>query len=108
MNYAIVQIGGKQYKVTQGQEITVDKQAVTKDTKMNLSSVLMVHSDEEVLIGNPYVSDAVVTAKVIGDVKGDKIRVSKFKAKVHYRRSTGFRPQYTKILIEKISLPARS
>lgn len=104
MNYAVVAISGKQFKITEGQEINIDRQDATKDSKMILSSVLLVRNDDKILLGAPYVPGVRIIAKVVGETKGDKIRVSKFKAKVHYRRSTGFRAQYTKLLIEKISL----
>lgn len=104
MKYAVISSGGKQYKVSEGDELPVDKLNVTKDTSFTFPQVLLVRDGENITIGTPYVDKAVVSAKVLSEVKGKKITISKFKAKVHYRRKIGFRPVFTKVKIESISL----
>lgn len=101
MKYAVVRIGGKQYKAEEGKEILVDKVA---DPKKVVVETLLVNDGEKVRVGKPVVKDAVIKVKVLAEAeKGQKIDVYKFKAKSRYRRHTGFRPLYTKLLVEKIS-----
>lgn len=103
MEYAIIRTGGKQYRVKQGDVIAVDKLPVVKEAITTFNDVLLLVSDGQVLIGTPVLSGAAVKAKVLDQIKGDKIRVSKFKSKVRYRRVTGFRPLLTRVRIEDIS-----
>jgi len=102
-NYAIVKIGGSQYKVTEGDELEVDKIEGEKGKTVNLDEVLLL-VDEEIKIGEPLVKGAQIKAKIIEQFKGDKIRVATYKAKSRYRRVKGFRPLLTKIKIEKITV----
>ena len=104
MQYAIIQSGGKQYKVSEKEEITVDRLSAEEGSDYLFPEVLLVKSEENILIGEPVVQSAVVSGKIVKHIKGDKVRVSKFKAKVNYRRSIGFRPYKTQVLIEKISV----
>ncbi len=100
--YAVIKIGGKQYKVSEGDTIEVQK-LNSKDGKIEFDEVLLLASDRNVKIGNPTVSKAKVTGKILENKKGKKIRVAKFKSKVRYRRVTGFRPQISVVRIDKIS-----
>ena len=102
MKYAVVQTGGKQYKVSEGSVIEVDKLPVEAGKEHVFSQVLLVADGENVQVGTPVLEGASVTAKVIEQKQGDKIRVAKFKAKARYRRVMGFRAQLTKLEIEKI------
>jgi large subunit ribosomal protein L21 len=98
--YAVLKIKGHQYKVSEGEEILVDKLG---DEKVG-SDVLLLVDDDKVKIGQPVVKDAKVKIKVLeAEVKGEKIHVRKYKSKSRYRRHIGFRPRYTRLLIEKIS-----
>jgi large subunit ribosomal protein L21 len=100
MKYAIVRIGGKQYKAIEGKEILVDK--LTDPKKFDVE-VLLVADGDKVSIGKPVLKDSPVKIKVVADMeKGEKIEIYKFKAKSRYKRHTGFRPQYTRLLVEKI------
>ena len=99
MDYAILRIKGHQYKVSEGQEILVDK---IGDAKLEFD-VLLVSKDGKVVVGKPVVKDAKVAIKVLGEEKGEKIDVYKYKSKSRYRRHTGFRSQLTRLLIRKIS-----
>lgn len=99
--YAVVRVGGKQYKVEEGQTFLVDKLA---DPKKIEAEVLLSVDGEKVEVGTPLVKNAKIDLKVISEMeKGEKVDVYKFKAKSRYKRHTGFRPQYTKLLVEKIS-----
>lgn len=103
MKYAVVKSGGKQYKVIEGKEILVDKLDVKTGESYQFPEVLLVRTEKEVFVGSPFVSGYSVIGKIISEEKGEKIRVSKFKAKVRYRRTIGFRPIFSKILVEKIA-----
>ena len=102
MNYAVLQTGGKQYKVTNGSIIEVEKLAVTAGDTVKLDKVLLVANDGDYQVGTPLVANATITAKVIGQMQGPKIRVAKFKAKARYRKVTGHRQQLTKLEIVSI------
>jgi len=100
MKYAVIRVGGKQYRVSQGEEVLVDKLA---DPKVEPEVLLMVN-EGKALVGKPTVRGAKVKIKIVKESeKGEKIYVTKFKAKSRYRRRTGFRPVYTRLLVEKIS-----
>ena len=100
MKYAVVRLQGKQYKVSEKDEILVDKM---NDLKAE-PEVLLFVDEGKTKVGKPVLKDVRVKVKVLTEMeKGEKIDVYKFKAKSRYRRHTGFRPQYTKLLVEKIS-----
>lgn len=97
MKFAVIRTGGKQYVVTKDQEIVVDVLSSPPEEKINLETLLI--SDEGKLeIGKPLIKTG-VTAQIVAHMKGDKTRVTRFKSKVRYRRSIGFRPHLTKIKI---------
>lgn len=101
MKYAIVRIGGKQYKAEEGKEILVDKLI---DPKKFEPEVLLFVDGEKTKVGKPVLKDIKVGLKVVTDMeKGEKVEIYKFKSKSRYRRHTGFRAQYTRLLVEKIS-----
>ena len=100
--FAVIRTGGKQYKVSEGETILVDKlPQATGDFVFD--QVYMLRWDDVIEIGKPAVSGVSVTAKVLGDEKGEKLRISKFKSKVRYRRSVGFRAQLTRLEIISIN-----
>lgn len=101
MNYAVIKSGGKQYKVSEGNIIEVDKIKADKG-KMSFDKVLLLVSEGSVKIGNPTISGEKINAEIIEEFKGKKVRVSKFKSKVRYRRVTGFRASLSKVKIGKI------
>ena len=98
MSYAIITVGGKQYRVREGERLLVDRLAV-EDGKTFTPNVLLVGGD-----GDPQLDPAaiVVTAKVLGQQRGPKIRIGKYKKRTGYRRHTGFRAALTQIEIESI------
>jgi len=102
MEYAIVKTGGKQYKVSEGSIIEIDRLNSQKDKEVILDNVLLWVCDGQVKIGKPNLSNVKIKTRVIDNIKGDKIRVAKFKAKARYRRMMGFRPHLTRLEIKKI------
>lgn len=101
MKYAIVESGGKQYKAVPGRTIEVDRLGGQVGDTVELEAVL-VSEDGEVKVGTPYVEGIKVKASVVGEVKGPKIIVFKYKPKIRYRRKQGHRQRYTQIKIESI------
>ncbi len=104
MDYAIIDFKGHQYQVKPNQELIVDRLDVDADKEITIDQVLLIKDGKNVSIGQPTVANAKVTAQVIEHFKGDKIRVSKFRAKTRYRRVKGFRPYLTKIKVKDISV----
>ncbi|MCE7937508.1 50S ribosomal protein L21 [bacterium] len=99
--YAIVQSGGHQYRVTEGQTIRVQRLEAAAGDKVTLDQVLMV-GGAATRVGTPLLEGASVHATVVGDVKGDKLTVFKYKRKNRYRIKTGHRQQYTELKIDAI------
>ncbi len=100
---AVIQTGGKQYRVSEGDTIYVEKLNATTDDVVKFD-VLMVTDGENVKVGAPLLNDAVVEGCVKGSGKKAKVMVFKFKAKKNYRRLTGHRQPFTKVEITKISM----
>ena len=99
--YAIIETGGKQVKVEEGQEIFVEKMDADAEDNFTFDKVLFVGGDD-VKVGAPYVEGATVTAKVEKQGRQKKITVFKYKPKKNYKRKQGHRQPYTKLLIDKI------
>ncbi len=100
--YAVVETGGKQYRVTVGQTIEVEKLPFAVGEKVELDKVLLVADGDEVKVGQPIVKGAKVLATVVEHGKGKKIIVFKYKPKERYRRKKGHRQAYTRLRIEEI------
>lgn len=99
--YAVIQTGGKQLRVEQGQEIYVEKLDVEAGDSYEFTDVLMLGGDK-VVIGTPHVEGAKVIATVVKHGRGPKIIVFKYKVRKNYRRKQGHRQAYTKLVIESI------
>jgi large subunit ribosomal protein L21 len=100
--YAVVVTGGKQFKVSEGDVIFVEKLEAEVDSNVELTNVLAVSKEDGLVIGKPVVEGAKVIAKVVEQGKAKKVIVFKFKRKKDYRRKQGHRQPYTKLIIEKI------
>ena len=100
--YAIIEIGGKQYKVAPQQTLEVERLAVPEGDKVELDRVLFIGEDKNTVIGNPVIKGAKVVATCLGETKGEKVIVFRYKSKVRYRSKTGHRQAYTKLLIDEI------
>ncbi len=101
--YAVIETGGKQYRVSEGDTIFVEKLNAEDGAEVTFDQVLLVGGDEDATVGAPYVEGASVSGKVIKNGKGKKITVFKFKPKKNYRRRQGHRQPYTKVEIAAIN-----
>ena len=102
MKYAIIQTGGKQYKVIEGQTISVEKLPGKPKAKINLDQVLLFVDGDKVTVGKPTLKSVKVSAQIIDQLKDKKIKIAKFRAKSRYRLTKGHRQQITKIKITSI------
>jgi large subunit ribosomal protein L21 len=102
MKYAIVSLKGHQFYAKEGEELIVDRLDKKAGSKIKIGQVLLISNGKKIQIGTPTVKKAQITAKVVEHLRGEKIRVAKFKAKSRYRRVMGFRPELTKLKIEEI------
>jgi len=102
MNYAVIKTGGKQYKVSEGDVITVERVPVEANETLTFSEVLLHNADGKITFGQPTISSFSVTGKVLAHIRGEKLRIAKYKAKVRYRRVTGHRQELSQIQIEAI------
>ena len=100
--YAIIETGGKQYRVSEGDVIFIEKLDAEADSKITFDRVLVVGSEKGVNVGSPAVAGASVTAKVIKTGKSKKITVFTYRAKKGSKRKMGHRQPYTKVQIEAI------
>jgi large subunit ribosomal protein L21 len=103
MSYAIIQTGGKQYRVSEGDVLSVEKLAVETGKETTFSDVLLVVNGDKVTLGSPLVSGASVQAEVVDQYKDDKVIAFKFKRRKGYHRTVGHRRQLTELKITKIS-----
>ena len=101
--YAVIEAGGKQHKVTEGEILHVEKIDAEIGAEVKFDKVMMVKTDEQVLVGKPYVKNASVTAEVVEQGKEKKIIVFKFKRKSNYFRKQGHRQLFTAIKIKAIA-----
>ncbi len=103
MKYAVVKISGHQYKVSEGTELAVDRLPQAEGKEIELEEVLLLVDDGQTKIGQPHVDKAKIKAKILKNIRGEKIRVARFRAKSRYRKVKGFRAALTNIKIEKIT-----
>ena len=101
--YAIIETGGKQYKVSEGDIITVEKLGVEAGSEYTFENVLAVNNGEKLTVGTPVVAGASVVASVIGDGKAKKVIVYKYKPKKTFHKKNAHRQPFTKLKIEKIN-----
>lgn len=101
--YAIIETGGKQYKVSEGDVLYIEKLEVSAEDSVKFDKVLAIGGDNDVVVGAPYVDGVSVDAKVLKNGKAKKILIFKYKPKKGYRRRQGHRQPYTKVEISKIN-----
>ena len=104
MMHAIIETGGKQYNVAEGDILFIEKLPVESGESIEFDKVLAVIDDEKTTFGTPVIDGAKVKEKKIKNGKGKKIHIFKFKAKKNYRRRQGHRQPYTQVKIEAVSL----
>ncbi|HOB19435.1 MAG TPA: 50S ribosomal protein L21 [Candidatus Atribacteria bacterium] len=100
--YAVIRTGGKQYRVQEGDVLTVEKLDAQEGSTVTFDEVLALSTNDGFKAGTPVVEGAAVEAKVVGHGKGKKIIVFKYKPKKNYRRTQGHRQPYTKVQITRI------
>jgi large subunit ribosomal protein L21 len=101
--YAIIVDGGRQYKVTEGQELVIDYRDASSGDAVKFDQVLAYSNGSQLSLGGPTLGGALVTAKVLGVIQGPKLTVQKFRRRKTFRRRTGHRQLYTKVQIESIT-----
>ncbi len=101
--FAVIKTGGKQYLVTPGQKLKIEKLDAKEGDAFNFDQVLLAGDDKKVEVGTPHVSGAKVEAKVIKQGRGDKVIVFKYHAKTRYRKKKGHRQPFTEVEISKIT-----
>jgi large subunit ribosomal protein L21 len=108
MKYAILQSGGKQYRAEEGQVIEVDRLAADEGSTVELEEVLLLVDGDKTQVGAPLVSGAHIKASVLEHIRGPKILVFKYKAKMRYRVRQGHRQDYTRLRVERIAAGGRT
>ena len=102
--YALVNDRGKQYRMEPGKLVTVDRMDGEEGSEVNFDKVLIVRTDDGLQTGAPYVEEASVVAKLVEQIKGDKIYITKFKRRKKYRRRTGHRQSYSLLKVDRIEV----
>ncbi len=102
MQYVVIETGGKQYKVTEGSVIEVERLDDAEGEKVALDKVLLFVDGDTIKVGTPYLEGVSVEGKLVKNLKGDKIRVAKFRAKSKYRKVIGHRQMLSQVQIEHI------
>ncbi len=100
--YAIIRSGGKQFRAEPGQTLRVPTLKAEAGTSITFEEVLLADTGDGVKVGAPTVAGVSVTAQVLGEVKGEKLVVFKWKRRKNYRRKTGHRQKYTEVRIDEI------
>jgi len=100
--YAIIEDGGRQFKIEQGQELEIEYRDVPSGQQITFDRVLACRDESGLKIGRPALTGATVTAEVLGVTQGPKLTVQKFRRRKNYRRKTGHRQMYTRVKISKI------
>ena len=104
-SFAVVQTGGKQYRVQPGDVLDVERLYLDVGAPVDLSDVRLIAGDGEFLVGSPQVEGALVRAQVVEHLRGPKLVIFKYKPKTRYRRKTGHRQELTRLQIEDLVLP---
>jgi len=102
--YAVIKTGAKQYKVSEGDVLAVEKIAGQAGDEVVFSDVLMVANEKEIKVGTPFVEGAKVIGQIVGEKKGPKVIVYKMKRRKGYHKKTGHRQVLTSMKITKISM----
>ena len=101
--YAVIETGGKQYRISEGDTLRVEKLAADAGTSLEIDSVLMVADGDNIKIGAPYVEGGKVTATVVSHGRGDKVEIIKFRRRKHHDKRTGHRQHFTELKITGIN-----
>ena len=102
--FAVIETGGKQYRVAPGEILDVERQALGEGDQVTFDRVLLIAGDGGTRLGNPILAGATVRARLLDEVRGPKVRIFKHKRRKVYRRRAGHRQDYLRIRIEEIAL----
>jgi large subunit ribosomal protein L21 len=100
--YAVIATGGKQYRVTEGETLKVEKIAGEEGSEVELDQVLMIADGENIQVGTPALDKGLVTATIVSHGRGKKVEIVKFRRRKHHRKQMGHRQSFTEIEISKI------
>ena len=101
--YAVIQTGGKQYRVAEGDTLKVEKLVAEEGADIELDKVLMVADGDQIKLGKPYLEEGKVMAKVNGHGRGPKVKIVKFRRRKHHLKRAGHRQSYTELTVTSIS-----
>lgn len=101
--YAVIQTGGKQYRVSEGDTVKVEKLIAEEGTSIDLNQVLMIADGDDIRVGKPYLDGCSVTATVASHGRAQKVKIVKFRRRKHYMKRQGHRQWYTALQITNIS-----
>ena len=100
--YAVIQTGGKQYRVKSGEQVKVELLAAEVGASVSFDNVLMLGEGDRVKLGAPFVSGAKVKATVLAQGRGEKVRIFKMRRRKHYAKTQGHRQSFTEVRIDEI------
>ena len=100
--YAVIKTGGKQYKVSAGEKLKIEKIADSVGSEINLGEVLLISENDTVKTGTPLIAGASVKATVLAHGKDEKVHIFKMRRRKHYRKSQGHRQNFTEVRVESI------
>ena len=101
--YAVIKTGGKQYRITQGETLKIETVEGDVGSAIVLDKVLMIGNGDSISVGKPLLAGATVTATIVSNGRGEKIRIFKMRRRKHYQKHQGHRQNYTEIRIDGIS-----
>ena len=102
--YAVIETGGKQYRVAPGDKLRVEKLNAAEGEAVEFGQVLMVANGDDIKVGKPYVEGGTVTATVTAQGRGDKVEIIKFRRRKHHMKRQGHRQSYTELEITDVSV----
>ncbi len=101
---AVVKTGGKEYRIAKGDLIRVEKMEGKVGDQVTMKDILMISDEDKVQVGNPFLTNAVITGEIVQQVRGKKVLIYKMKRRKNYRRTKGHRQTYTYVRVNEISL----
>jgi len=101
---AVVKTGGKEYRISKGDLIRVEKMEGKVGDQVTMKDILMISDEDKVQVGNPFLTNAVITGEIVQQVRGKKVLIYKMKRRKNYRRTKGHRQTYTYVRVNEISL----
>ena len=101
--YAVIKTGGKQYRVSDGEKLKVEKLLADVDSELVIDQVLAVGNGDDIKLGSPFLAGASVKARILSHGRGEKLTIFKLRRRKHYKKHQGHRQSYTEIQITSIN-----